>query len=204
MSWSPATSRVRRHIEHRGFDAQKQWVISYSPWVALAIVFPQTPAQMFDPWRSLSFAGLCQIAAAWSPKTDKWFLFLVTPLKKQQGAHCQAEQESSSSFPLPLLSLNQIRKWLILMHGWASKCLNTFTNPLTNLSIGLKLWTTRTWTWGSSSSLGLVWRMCRACEAPSQIQSDAELSGPSHTASGAEGLAIHAPWTHHYLLCCRH
>lgn len=148
MSWSPATSRVRRHIEHRGFDAQKQWVISYSPWVALAIVFPQTPAQMFDPWRSLSLAGLCQIAAAWSPKTDKWFLFLVTGLKKQQGVHCQAEQESSSSlfFASPDLKPDKkvagsaciigcIINMAGQMHRWASKsfneCLSTFTNLCT-------------------------------------------------------------------------
>lgn len=80
MSWSPVTSRVRRHIAHRGFDAQKQWVISCSPWVALAIVFPETPAQMFDPWirgDHYPSSGFARLQECDPLKRDKGFIYLI-------------------------------------------------------------------------------------------------------------------------------
>lgn len=228
MSWSPATSRVRRHIEHRGFDAQKQWVISYSPWVALAIVFPETPAQMFDPWRSLSFTGLCQIAGARSPKTDKWcFFFLVTGLKRQQRVHCQAEQESSSVSPdlkpqKKAAGSPYIIHWIINII-MISYCLTDLREDG---------WTDEWMVGGSKSFIALTnhtWTTINDCKSEAL---DMELGiilisgigmknvsctcssrtatmqwGPLQTlayqcTSGAEGLNIHAPWMQHYLHCC--
>lgn len=180
MSWSPVTSRVRRHIAHHGFDAQKQWVISYSPWVALAIVFPETPAQMFDPWRSLSFIGLCQIAGVWSPKRDKgfFFFFLVTGLKRQQRDHCDSRAGEQFFQYLPefntiwLLTLNQITKVTgspydklqinIILIPYCLTDINQtnhcWFNLLRNLCTDYRY--EGHGTGGLYLSLGLSWRMC--------------------------------------------
>lgn len=122
MSWSPATSQVRRHIAHCGFDAQKYWVICYSPGVALDIIFPRllrkclicgTEMETSDHYHSFGFARLQECD---SPRTDNWFF---SPIWKDNNRVIVVTTEPGNSFSL----------------SWSVKLHQTLKGRLFNLMI---------------------------------------------------------------------
>lgn len=112
MSWSPATSQVRRHIARRGFDAQKYWVIHSSPEVASSVsTFPPNGGRKkLGKRESLIYKDFFG-----SDGSQKYEFFLLSVLKKQEW---RRNRVSSGSVPGRGESLVWTLKTLLLYEAW--------------------------------------------------------------------------------------